>query len=67
VHGDSDESVPVAEGRLLAAGGRGELCAIPGAGHTFGAVHPFGGRTPHLEQALAATIEFLRRHLPPPG
>lgn len=67
VHGDADESVPVAEGRLLAAEGRGELLVIPGAGHTFGAVHPFGGRTPHLDQALAATLEFFRRHLPPPG
>ena len=67
VHGDADESVSIAEGRLLAAWGRGELCVIPGAGHTFGAVHPFGGRTPHLDQALAATLEFLRRHLPPPG
>jgi dienelactone hydrolase len=67
VHGDADESVAVAEGRLLAAWGRGGLRVIPGAGHTFGAVHPFGGRTAHLDQALAATLEFFRRHLPPPG
>ena len=67
VHGDADESVSIAEGRLLAAWGRGELRVIPGAGHTFGAVHPFAGRTPHLEAALAATGDFFRRHLPAPG
>jgi pimeloyl-ACP methyl ester carboxylesterase len=67
LHGEADEAVPLAEGRELAAAGRGELRVIPGAGHTFGAVHPFAGRTPALDQALAATRDFLRRHLPPAG
>jgi pimeloyl-ACP methyl ester carboxylesterase len=67
VHGDADESVPLAEGRRLAGWGRGEFCVIPGAGHTFGAVHPFAGRTAHLEIALAATGDFFRRHLPAAG
>jgi pimeloyl-ACP methyl ester carboxylesterase len=65
VHGDADESVPVAEGRLLASWGRGELLVLPGAGHTFGATHPLSSRPVHLDQALAATLAFFRRHLPP--
>ncbi len=65
VHGDADESVPVAEGQAIASWGRSELLVVPGAGHTFGAVHPFSGRTQHLDSVLAATLAFFRRHLPP--
>jgi pimeloyl-ACP methyl ester carboxylesterase len=65
VHGEDDESVPVSEGRELAAWGRGELLTIPATGHTFGAVHPFAGRTPALEEVLVRTVAFFRRHLPP--
>lgn len=65
VHGEEDESVPIAEGRELAAWGRGELRTVPGTGHTFGAVHPFAGRTPALDEVLAATGAFFKRHLPP--
>lgn len=32
---------------------------IPGGNHTFGTVHPFAGTTPQLEQAIAATREFI--------
>jgi dienelactone hydrolase len=62
VHGSADETVPVAEaGELRAAsGGRAELLAVEGAGHTFGAVHPFAGPTPHLEAAVEATVAHLR-------
>jgi len=65
VHGTADESVPVAEARLLAAaaGPRATLLEIEGAGHTFGAVHPFAGPTPHLEQAIDAVIAFFRETL----
>lgn len=69
VHGDADESVPAREGDdlLRAAGGaqdgHRELLAIAGSGHTFGAVHPFAGPTPHLTQALNATQAWFRRHL----
>jgi uncharacterized protein len=65
VHGEEDESVPVAEGRRLAeAGGGGtELRVIPGASHTFGSRHPFAGPTPQLITALNATQRWFRRHL----
>jgi len=69
LHGAEDETVPVAEARRLyeAAGGGGaegvELETIPGAGHTFGAVHPFAGPTPQLTRVFNATQTWLRRHL----
>ncbi len=69
VHGEADESVPFSESRLLeeaAATDRVrklERLAVPGAGHTFGAAHPFAGPTPHLVQALNATQEWFRRYL----
>ena len=62
VHGTADETVPFAEAEELAAasGVRARLAAIDGAGHTFGAVHPFAGPTPQLEAALAATLEHFQ-------
>jgi alpha-beta hydrolase superfamily lysophospholipase len=65
VHGGADETVPAAEGRLLAsrAGGEKELLVIPGADHTFGSRHPFAGPTPYLVQALNATQRWFRFHL----
>jgi hypothetical protein len=33
--------------------------SIVGGTHTFGAVHPFAGTTPYLEDALAQTYDFL--------
>ena len=65
VHGGDDESVPASEATELAgrAAGTHELLVIPGAGHTFGAKHPFAGPTPHLIQALNATQTWFRRHL----
>ncbi|GGF94413.1 hypothetical protein GCM10010912_44210 [Paenibacillus albidus] len=36
---------------------------IPGGNHTFGTVHPFTGTTPPLDQAIAATEEFITRIL----
>jgi pimeloyl-ACP methyl ester carboxylesterase len=63
VHGTSDETVPIAEARALAAWGRGQLHLVEGAGHTFGAVHPFAGRTAAFDDAIAATIAFFDRHL----
>jgi len=64
VHGGADESVAVTEGRAIAGWSGGELNEMPGAGHTFGAVHPFRGRTPDLDRALAVTRDFFRRQLP---
>ncbi|HBL27327.1 MAG TPA: hypothetical protein DD490_10885 [Acidobacteria bacterium] len=65
VHGATDESVPVAEGDLLAARAAppAELLRIPGADHTFGGRHPFTGPTPQLIQALNATQTWFLRHL----
>jgi dienelactone hydrolase len=65
IHGESDEAVPVSEAhRLLAAAGTGvESLLLAGAGHTFGAVHPFAGMTPSLERAFEATVSFFGRHL----
>lgn len=37
-----------------------EWVQIPEGNHTFGSVHPFAGTTPQLEQAIAATREFIR-------
>jgi pimeloyl-ACP methyl ester carboxylesterase len=65
VHGDEDESVPASEAIELDAHAAGphELLLIPGAGHTFGARHPFAGPTPFLIQALNATQAWFRRYL----
>ncbi len=65
IHGEADETVPVREATALieASGGRAELLIIPHTGHTFGAVHPFAGRTPALEQVFDASADFLIRHL----
>jgi len=64
VHGDADEGVAISEGRAIAGWTKGELVELAGAGHTFGAAHPFRGRTPDLDRALAVTRDFFGRHLP---
>ena len=64
VHGDADLSVPATEASALygaAPAGRAELLLLPGAGHTFGAEHPWKGPTPALERALEHTIAWLER------
>ena len=65
VHGTADESVPAADGeRLFAAAAEPKAIErIADAGHTFGAVHPFAGPTPHLIQAFNATQTWFRRQL----
>lgn len=65
VHGTADESVPADEGERLAEAARPpkELLRVDGAGHTFGARHPFDRPTPHLVAALNATQTWFRRHL----
>ena len=67
VHGDADEAVPIAEADRLtvaAKNTRVESLLLPGAGHTFGAVHPFAGMTNALETTFDRTIQFLSRVLP---
>ncbi len=64
VHGDEDATVPLSACRRIAASlPRGTELCIEGAGHTFGATHPFTGPTLELEAALGATTEFLASHL----
>jgi len=65
IHGEEDETVPVAEAKTLAehAAGKGALLEIPAASHTFGATHPFAGPTPQLTEALNATQSWFRQYL----
>lgn len=65
VHGTDDESVPKSEAERLAAAATGdyEVLYIDGAGHTFGATHPFSGPTPHLTEAMNATQSWFRECL----
>lgn len=64
VHGAKDESVPPSAMKRIAGWKPdAETFAIEGAGHTFGAVHPFAGPTPHLEQAAQRVVAFFRQHL----
>jgi pimeloyl-ACP methyl ester carboxylesterase len=64
-HGAADESVPLGEGEVLeaCAGSHTRFLSIPGAGHTYGAVHPWKGMTPALETLFDASIETLSRAL----
>lgn len=66
VHGTADEAVPVAEGKVLAAAAAPattKFVGIEGAGHTFGAAHPWKGSTPELELAVNTTLAFLAAEL----
>lgn len=69
VHGTADEAVPFAEAEAIrGAANRAvpvDLVAIEGAGHTFGAVHPWAGTTPHLRAALDATVGWFSSFLGP--
>jgi uncharacterized protein len=60
-HGTGDESVSPLEGRALhaAAPPTTELLEIEGAGHTFGAAHPWQGATPEFERVADATVKHL--------
>lgn len=66
VHGAEDEAVSIAEADRLAevAGGpRTEVLIIEGAGHTFGAMHPWNGGNPALDRVFDATLAFLAKEL----
>jgi fermentation-respiration switch protein FrsA (DUF1100 family) len=66
VHGTEDESVPLAEAHeLLQQSDRSwtEALFIEGAGHTFGATHPWQGPTDHTERLFDATARFFIHHL----
>jgi pimeloyl-ACP methyl ester carboxylesterase len=65
VHGRADESVSFAEGEALidSSSGKAQLLALEGAGHTFGATHPWRGSTPELELTFDATLSWLATNL----
>lgn len=66
MHGTDDETIPLAEGRELAAlatAPQFESVFIEGASHTFGARHPWSGHTKQTEQLFSATVAFFSRHL----
>jgi pimeloyl-ACP methyl ester carboxylesterase len=64
VHGTSDASVPASDADEIAAWhGGAQVLRVESAGHTFGAVHPFQGSTPYLEDVAEETTAFFRRHL----
>jgi uncharacterized protein len=61
-----DESVPPENGIRLARAapaGSGNVAEIAGTGHTFGAVHPFAGATPALDEAIRSTREHYEATL----
>jgi pimeloyl-ACP methyl ester carboxylesterase len=64
IHGTEDEGVPVTDGEQLAAAApRARFVPLEGAGHTFGAVHPWEGAPPALEQVEDTTLAFFAEHL----
>ncbi|MBI5432585.1 MAG: alpha/beta fold hydrolase [Planctomycetes bacterium] len=64
VCGEADETVaPNASTELADSLADARLERIAGAGHTFGARHPFGEPEPELERALQRTEEFLSTRL----
>lgn len=64
VHGTEDDAVPLAEGkRLVAAAPQARFLAIEGAGHTFGAAHPWRGAPAELERLEDTTLAFFAGEL----
>jgi uncharacterized protein len=64
VHGEADETVPVAEARALAAAApRADLFLVEGAGHTFGAAHPLTHTPASLRAVLQTTLGWLDEQL----
>lgn len=66
VHGEEDESVPVAESKQIHKWSRAsdeQVLLVPGTGHTFGAKHPFEGSNEKLDIALEKTAAFFEKFL----
>lgn len=60
IHGARDESVPVSEGRTIAAKAReGSLCVIERASHTYNAIHPLIHVPFALTMAGAVSAHFV--------
>jgi uncharacterized protein len=65
-HGAQDETVSLREAVLLrSANSRPttRLLTVEGAGHTFGATHPWSGTTPELEAVFDETLGWLATYL----
>lgn len=66
LHGTADETVYAREARRLSrACPEARLRLVEGAGHTFGAGHPFVGPESPLRTAMDATLDHFRSHLRP--
>ncbi len=66
LHGRDDEAVPLLEGERLAQAAppaTTRFVPVEGAGHTFGASHPWGGATPELERVMDETSAFFASEL----
>jgi uncharacterized protein len=64
LQGDEDLAVPVHTAvDIDKRAPQSQLHILLGANHTFGAVHPFQGTTPHLSEALDKTASFFHYHL----
>ena len=61
VHGDADETVPIAEAEALRAASRerAEVLRIPGATHSFNVSHGSSVRSPELITATERTVAFF--------
>jgi pimeloyl-ACP methyl ester carboxylesterase len=65
IHGDQDETVPLAAMHQLHAGQpRAEVLVVPGAGHMFGGAHPWAGPELPMQARLIAehTARFFTQH-----
>jgi len=66
IHGTGDTSVDIAEADRLAAVARPEAfraLRLDGAGHTFGAVHPWKGGTSELDVVFRETVGWFGRYV----
>jgi uncharacterized protein len=65
VHGSEDEAVALLEGERLAraAPAAARFVPVEGAGHTFGAAHPWRGAPPELERVMDETLAFFAAEL----
>jgi dienelactone hydrolase len=64
IHGGADASVRPEEADWLAAAARPEMIRVirlDGAGHTFGAVHPWKGMTDDLETVFRESVSWFGR------
>ncbi len=64
IHGTKDEAVPVNEAKKINEwNNTSELLIVEGAGHAFGASHPYNETTfpPHAQIVLDYTLAFLKK------